>query len=215
LVLGPRLRGDERRVRRVNISGLKRREGNSSLAPVSLPGAGIRPYSLLFASPEMRGMARRRGAWPGFRQTGPIVSRASPERRALALLRGAPAPLGAPPRHLSAFALYGGRTCAGPVVPRHGYPTAARVRDCEPRTRVPRPAPLRTTPRPKRPSVDGTAITYSDCHPECQWGQLQYSLPRAGRAYHLASRQPSPLSRAGAISTLLLTSTLLWTSLYL
>src|SRR5262245_23688807 len=52
----------------------------------------------------------------------------------------------------------------GPVVPRRGYPAAARVRGCEPRTQVPRPAPLRTTPRPKRPSVDGTAITYSDFH---------------------------------------------------
>jgi hypothetical protein len=57
---------------------------------------------------------------------------------------------------------------AGPVVPRRGDPAAARVRGCEPRTRVPRPAPLRTTPRPKRPSVDGTAVTSSESHPECQ-----------------------------------------------
>src|SRR5262245_29640742 len=37
-----------------------------------------------------------------------------------------------------------------------------------PRTQVPRPAPPRTTPRPKRPSVDGTALTYSEYHPKCQ-----------------------------------------------
>src|SRR5262245_46157602 len=55
---------------------------------------------------------------------------------------------------------------AGPVVPRRGYPAAARVRGCEPRTQVPRPAPLRTTPRPKRPSVDGTDITICEIHAE-------------------------------------------------
>src|SRR5262245_40079578 len=79
------------------------REGNNSLAPVALAGAGVRPYFPSLCSPRMRGMARRRGAWPGFRQTGPIA-RASPERRALALMTRAPAPLGAPPRHRSAFA---------------------------------------------------------------------------------------------------------------
>src|SRR5262249_19313152 len=137
--------------------------------PCFLPGAGVRPYSVFFPSPDMRGMARRRGACPGLLQGGPIRVRASPDRRTLALLRGAPAPLGAPPRHSPQLAFYGGRTRAGPVVPRPGYPAAARVRGCEPRTQVPRPAPPRATPRPKRPSVDGTACTYSESHLECQW----------------------------------------------
>src|SRR5262245_5714512 len=56
----------------------------------------------------------------------------------------------------------------GAIVPRGGCPAAARGRGCEPHPQVPRPAPLRTTPRPKRPSVDGTACTYSESHPECQ-----------------------------------------------
>src|SRR5262249_34313356 len=117
-----------------------------------------------FPFPPNEGDGAPKGAWPGFRQTGPIVSRASPERRALALMTRAPAPLGAPPRHPPQFAFYGGRTRERPVVPRRGCPAAARVRGCEPRTQVPRPAPLRTTPRPKRPSVDGTEITNSDFH---------------------------------------------------
>src|SRR5262245_61828607 len=54
-------------------------------------------------------MARRKGAWPGFRQTGPIA-RASPERRTLTLMTRAPAPLGAPSRHRMAFAFHGSRT---------------------------------------------------------------------------------------------------------
>src|SRR5258705_10632717 len=42
--------------------------------------------------PQARGMARRQGAWPGFRQTGPGVrgSRTSPDRRALGVKRHAP-----------------------------------------------------------------------------------------------------------------------------
>src|SRR5262245_4589328 len=67
------------------------------------------PVFLLFPSPEMRGMARRRGAWSGFRQTGPIAP-ASPGRPALALMTRAPAPYGAPPRHRLAFAFHGSRT---------------------------------------------------------------------------------------------------------
>src|SRR5499433_3236590 len=130
-------------------------------------GSPVIPFSL--ASPKITGMARRRGACSGLLQGGPIRVRASPERRALALLRRAPAPLGAPPRHPPPFAFYGGRTGAGPVVPRRGYPAAARVHGCEPCTQVPRPVPLRTTPRPKRPSVDGTACTYSESHQKCQW----------------------------------------------
>src|SRR5262245_56904921 len=85
-------------------------------------GAGVCPYFLPFASPEMRGMARRRGACPGLLRGGPIVSRASPDRRALALMTRAPAPLGAPPRHRSAFAF----TAAGPAGGRITPMEAAR-----------------------------------------------------------------------------------------
>src|SRR5262245_4702938 len=145
--------------------------------PRSWVGRGGSPVFPSLCVPRMRGMARRRGACPGLLQGGPICVRASPDRRALALLRGAPAPLGAPPRHSPQFAFYGGRTCAGPVVPRRGYPAAARVRGCEPRTQVPRPAPLRTTPRPKRPSVDGTSCTYSESHPGCQWAASDLFCP--------------------------------------
>src|SRR5262249_41098857 len=35
-----------------------------------LAGLGVCPS--LFPSPQMRGVARREGAWPGFRQTGPV-----------------------------------------------------------------------------------------------------------------------------------------------
>ena len=64
-------------------------------------------------------------------------------------------------------AFIGGRTGRRHCAPG-GYPRTAPVRGCEPRPRVPRPAPLRTTPRPKRPSVDGTACTNSESHPRCQ-----------------------------------------------
>jgi hypothetical protein len=118
-------------------------------------GLPVIPFSL--ASPEMRGMARRRGACPGLLQGGPIVTRASPDRRTLALMTRAPAPLGAPPRHRLAFAFHGSRT-------RRRLSTDGGLPESRPgmwlhrpHPQVPRPAPLRTTPRPKRPSVDGTA----------------------------------------------------------
>src|SRR5262245_57532653 len=82
-------------------------------------------------------MARRRGACPGLLQGGPIYVRASPDRRTLALLRGAPAPLGAPPRHSPQLAFYGGRTGAGasstPVAATRrppGYVVASHARRC-------------------------------------------------------------------------------------
>src|SRR5262245_22399526 len=73
-------------------------------------GAGVCPYFHPFSAPEMRGMARRRGACPGLLQGGPICVRASPDRRTLTLMTRAPAPLGAPPRHRLAFAFHGSRT---------------------------------------------------------------------------------------------------------
>src|SRR5262245_37640325 len=89
--------------------GKRMGEANATLAPDlgRALGSARTPFSL--PSPEMRGMARRRGAWPGFRQTGPIA-RASPERRALTLITRASAPLGAPSRHRLAFAFHGSRT---------------------------------------------------------------------------------------------------------
>src|SRR5262245_14155667 len=143
-------------------------KANAMLAPGLQVGRWGLPVFPSLCFPRNEGDGAPKGACPGFRQSGPMVSRASPDRRTLALMTRAPAPLGAPPRHSPRFAFYGGRTCAGPVVPRRGCPAAARVRGCEPRTQVPRPAPLRTTPRPKRPSVDGTACTYSESHPKCQ-----------------------------------------------
>ena len=82
----------------------------------------------------MRGMARRRGAWPGFRQTGPIA-RASPERRALALMTRAPAPLGAPPRHRFRFRVVRRPDPHGALVPHGGCPAAARGCGCIGHTR--------------------------------------------------------------------------------
>src|SRR5262245_35094151 len=71
--------------------------------PLFLPGAGVRPYFPSLSAPRMRGMARRRGACPGLLQSGPMFSRASPDRRALTLMTRASAPLGAPPRHRFRF----------------------------------------------------------------------------------------------------------------
>src|SRR5262245_2884343 len=125
---------------------------------------GLPVFAFLFRPPQSEGDGAPKRRMPWITPGRPDCVRASPDRRTLALMTRAPAPLGAPPRHSPQLAFYGGRTCAGPVVPRRGYPAAARVRGCEPRTQVPRPAPPRTTPRPKRPSVDGTVITNSEVH---------------------------------------------------
>src|SRR5262245_42989650 len=79
-------------------------KANAMPAPDFKWGAGVCPYSFsLYPSPDMRGMAHRRGACPGLLQGGPIRVRASPDRRTLALMTRAPAPLGAPPRHRFRF----------------------------------------------------------------------------------------------------------------
>src|SRR5215510_12952520 len=61
-------------------------------APVCASGPGGSPSFLSFRFPSGEGLARRQGAWPGFRQTGPGVrgSRAGPDRRALGVKRHAP-----------------------------------------------------------------------------------------------------------------------------
>src|SRR5215470_7735430 len=75
----------------------------------------------------MRGVARREGAWPGFRQTGPIA-RAGPERRDPdahdACVRVLPA------RHAASFRfrVFGGRT--EPAV----RSAAGRLPECRPGT---------------------------------------------------------------------------------
>src|SRR5262249_41518383 len=97
----------------------------SDLVP-SFARAWGRPVSL--SLPPMRGVARREGAWPGFRQTGPIA-RAGPERRDPdahdACVRVFPA------RHAasSAFAFSASRTGPRSLVPRGGAPSAARGGD--------------------------------------------------------------------------------------
>src|SRR5262249_7406274 len=141
---------------------------NAMLAPHLGRALGSARTPVSFFVPRTRGMARRRGACPGLLQGGPIRVRASPDRRTLALMTRAPAPLGAPPRLLLVFAFQGSG-------PRRRLSTYGGLPESRPRTwlrkphpRVPRPVPLRTTPRPKRPSVDGTAITNSESHLKCQ-----------------------------------------------
>jgi hypothetical protein len=73
-------------------------------------GAGVCPYSLSLFVPRMRGMARLKAHGLDFARPARFFCRASPERRALALMTRAPAPCGAPPRHRLAFAFHGSRT---------------------------------------------------------------------------------------------------------
>src|SRR5262249_55218940 len=62
------------------------------IGPCFGSGPGVARIPLLPSPSQARGMARRQGAWPGLRQTGPGVrsSRAGPERRALGVKRHAP-----------------------------------------------------------------------------------------------------------------------------
>ena len=55
-------------------------------------GQGVALIPVFSLPSQARGLARRQGAWPGLRQTGPRVrgSRAGPERRALGVKRHAP-----------------------------------------------------------------------------------------------------------------------------
>src|SRR5262245_43212416 len=87
------------------------RVGNAILAPDLARALESARIPLSFPPPQNEGDGAPKGACPGFRQGGPIRVRASPERRTLALMTRAPAPLDAPPRHLSAFAF----TAAGPA----------------------------------------------------------------------------------------------------
>jgi hypothetical protein len=95
----------------------------SDTLPRSFPGAGVRPLLLSLSLPlKARGAARREGACPGLLTGRSGLLRTGPDRRALALMTRAPAPLGAPPRHRSAFAFYGGRTGRGPYYPGRVLP---------------------------------------------------------------------------------------------
>src|SRR5262245_24998236 len=105
------------------------------LAPVLVRALGSARIPLSFL-PPYEGDGAPKGACPGLLQGGPICVRASPDRRTLALMTRAPAPLGAPPRHRSAFAF----TAAGPagaVLPPveaarrpPGYAVASHARRC-------------------------------------------------------------------------------------
>src|SRR5262249_47931615 len=160
LAPGSRLRGDERRAPHSHERLPKNHEGNSLLAPVLGRARGVAriPFSLR-PPDEGDGAPKRRMPWitpgrpdlcsgePGSPGPGALARSARASWRTTAAF--------------SAICVLRRPDLAGPVVPRRGYPAAARVRGCELRTQVPRPAPLRTTPRPKRPSVDGTTITNS------------------------------------------------------
>jgi len=90
-------------------------------------GVALIPVSSL--PPQARGLARRQGAWPGLRQTGPGVrgSRAGPDRRALGVKRHAPRLAARQRGHLGFCAFDGGRT--GPARSgRRGCPSTDRGR---------------------------------------------------------------------------------------
>src|SRR5215510_9475447 len=133
-------------------------------APVCGSGPGGRPHSLLPSPSQPRGSARRQGAWPGLRQTGPGArdSRASPDRRALGVKRHAPR-LAARQRGILAFMPL---TVVGPgrllvageaARARPGDEVASSIaRRC--RSRSP---PTKTPPEdaPRRVDRDGRNIT--------------------------------------------------------
>jgi hypothetical protein len=79
-------------------------------------GAGVCPSSPSFPSPSSEGDGAPKRRLPDCSGC-PDSLRTGPDRRALALMTRAPAPLGAPPRHRSAFAFHGGRTCRGLSTP--------------------------------------------------------------------------------------------------
>src|SRR5262245_39930532 len=90
---------------------------------------------------------------PWILQSGPMFSRASPERRALALMTRAPAPLGAPPRHRFRFRVVRRPDPHGAIVPRGGCPAAARVRGCVATHAGAAPVPALTNASRERPSA--------------------------------------------------------------
>src|SRR5262245_14006626 len=127
------------------------------LAPVLGRALGSARILSSLSVPRMRGMARRSGACPGFRQGGLIRVRASPDRRTLALMTRAPAPLGAPPRHRLAFAFHGSRT-------RRRLSTYGGLPESRPGTWL-RATPAGAASRPT--SYDASAeapLSRRDCH---------------------------------------------------
>ena len=118
-----------------------------------------------FPSPQMRGMARREGACPDFAGRPEFVFRAGPDRRTLTHMTRA----SAPSRRATAASFrlhgFGGRTSYS----RSRCSEAAR---CRPGTRLTFATPAGAGPVPpsrrlmKRPSMDGTRMTYGENHPK-------------------------------------------------
>jgi hypothetical protein len=107
-------------------------------------GPGGRPHYLSFCFPQSRGSARRQGAVPGW---GPGDVRQRPDLVHI----GAPAPCGAPTRHLGLYAFDGGRTGPTPSG-RRGCPSTARGRGLRPPLAGAAPVPRLANASGRRPS---------------------------------------------------------------
>src|SRR5262244_1389250 len=110
----------------------------------------------------MRGVARREGAWPGFRQTGPVFHGRARNAGTLdahnACVRVFPA------RHAASFRfrVHGQSDRPAVFVPRGGFPSAARGRDvCGVTLAGAASRPTAMTPHESAPQVDGTLLTYA------------------------------------------------------
>src|SRR5262249_38269021 len=151
LTPGPRFRGGERRK---TYSIVKQ----PSFVGPSFGRAWGLPVS--FSLPPTRGVARREGAWPGFRQTGPVFHGRARNAGTLTHMPRASASSRRATRHLRLYAFNGSVGPAGSLWAAGGLPAAARGRGSRlPRSRVPHPAPpsrrLATTPLDGR---DGSTL---------------------------------------------------------
>ena len=144
--LGPRFRGDERKLWSRTRPCLKSKENRPLFAAL---GQGS-PSSFLPSPSQSRGMARRQGALPGLLRAG--VRIAPDDGRETSR----PAPCGAPTRHLGLYAFDRGRT--GPAHSgRRGCPSTARGRGCvSPSLAGAAPVPRLQNASGRRPSKSGS-----------------------------------------------------------
>jgi hypothetical protein len=150
--------------RRTRVSAVKKRRGNAFAHPTR-PGLSCvesKEYRPLFialgqgvALIPVFSLPLRRGGWRADKAPCPDCSRRCPAASRTMVHNGAPAPCGAPTRHLGLYAFDGGRTGPTPSG-RRGCPSTARGR----RLRLP---PLAgAAPVPRLQNASGRRPSYLD-----------------------------------------------------